>query len=375
MPALFGGIKMKKIFILCVMIILTAAVFAQNAKSVGLTDNDVKNWAKNCVTIQKEFKKIGVDENTTFSSSMKAKDKVESILQKNGISGSNCIEKYEAIVQSAAVLKAESELDEESKALMKFMKIDPLGDLKKNLNQKDYNVVSANSKAVLKAMDELENYDSSFSVDSGSNDYSYGDDDLAELYSRLGASADNIASETSNLSINEINERGKEVKKLYEQVNKAKGDSGIIYKSEKNASKYNKTNSSNGSQIITVDTDDGDIGASYVHWVFNLDAKKAELTFEWKDAVVDYKNMASGMKINSTNKTINYTISSVDYYYLEEDKGRSYGHGQEYVIKTKEGPIFHFWIAYDGDYNAFTSKIGINGVKGLEDYTWRTNDY
>ena len=57
MPALFGGIKMKKIFILCVMIILTAAVFAQNAKSVGLTDSDVKNWAKNCVTIQKEFKK------------------------------------------------------------------------------------------------------------------------------------------------------------------------------------------------------------------------------------------------------------------------------------------------------------------------------
>ncbi|MBO4731938.1 MAG: hypothetical protein J5597_03940, partial [Spirochaetaceae bacterium] len=65
---------MKKIFILCVMLILTAAVFAQNAKSVGLTDSDVKNWAKNCVTIQKEFKKIGVDENTSFSSSMKAKD-------------------------------------------------------------------------------------------------------------------------------------------------------------------------------------------------------------------------------------------------------------------------------------------------------------
>ena len=366
---------MKKIFILCVMIILTAAVFAQNAKSVGLTDSDVKNWAKNCVTIQKEFKKIGVDENTTFSSSMKAKDKVESILQKNGISGSNCIEKYEAIVQSAAVLKAESELDEESKALMKFMKIDPLGDLKKNLNQKDYNVVSANSKAVLKAMDELENYDSSFSVDSGSNDYSYGDDDLAELYSRLGASAENIASETSDLTMDEINERGKEVKKLYEQVNKAKGDSGIIYKSEKNASKYNKTDVKKGTVITTgTSSEDADIGDSYYQWKFDLDKKKAELTFTWKDAVVDYKNIVSGMKINSTTKTINYTISSVEYYYLKGDIGRSYGEGKEYVIKTKEGPVFHFWIAYDGDYNSFRKKIGINGVSGDFDAFWSTDD-
>ena len=366
---------MKKIFILCVMIILTAAVFAQNAKSVGLTDSDVKNWAKNCVTIQKEFKKIGVDENTTFSSSMKAKDKVESILQKNGISGSNCIEKYEAIVQSAAVLKAESELDEESKALMKFMKIDPLGDLKKNLNQKDYNVVSANSKAVLKAMDELDNYDSSFSVDSGSNDYSYGDDDLAELYSRLGASAENIASETSDLTMDEINERGKEVKKLYEQVNKAKGDSGIIYKSEKNASKYNKTDVKKGTVITTgTFSEDADIGDSYYNWKFDLDKKKAELTFTWKDAVVDYKNIVSGMKINSTTKTINYTISSVEYYYLKGDIGRSYGEGKEYVIKTKEGPVFHFWIAYDGDYNSFRKKIGINGVSGDFDAFWSTDD-
>ena len=375
MPALFGGIKMKKIFILCVMLILTAAVFAQNAKSVGLTDSDVKNWAKNCVTIQKEFKKIGVDENTSFSSSMKAKDKVESILQKNGISGSNCIEKYEVIVQSAAVLKDESEMDEQTKSMMKLMKVDPIGDLKKNLNQKDYNVVSANSKAVLKAMDELENYDSSFSVDSGSNDYSYGDDDLAELYSRLGASAENIASETSDLTLDEINERGKEVKKLYEQVNKAKGDSGIIYKSEKNASKYNKTDVKKGTVITTgTSSEDADIGDSYYQWKFDLDKKKAELTFTWKDAVVDYKNIVSGMKINSTTKTINYTISSVEYYYLKGDIGRSYGEGKEYVIKTKEGPVFHFWIAYDGDYNSFRKKIGINGVSGDFDAFWSTDD-
>ena len=44
---------------------------------------------------------------------------------------------------------------------MKLMKVDPLGDLKKNINSKDYNVVASNSKAVLKAFSDLDEYDSS----------------------------------------------------------------------------------------------------------------------------------------------------------------------------------------------------------------------
>ena len=54
---------MKKIFALFAIFAVSFCVFAQNAKSVGLKDSDVKNWAKNCVTIQKEFEKLGLDKN------------------------------------------------------------------------------------------------------------------------------------------------------------------------------------------------------------------------------------------------------------------------------------------------------------------------
>ena len=37
------------------------SLYAQNSKPVGLSDSDVENWAKNSVSIQKEFEKIGID--------------------------------------------------------------------------------------------------------------------------------------------------------------------------------------------------------------------------------------------------------------------------------------------------------------------------
>ena len=152
---------MKKIFLALISLIMAFSLYAQNSKSVGLSDSDVKNWAKNCVSIQKEFEKIGIDTNDSFTVAVSEKQKAESILQKYGISNPNSIEKYSMILQCAAILKAESELDEQSKAMMKLMKVDPLGDLKKNINSKDYNVVASNSKAVLKAFSDLDEYDSS----------------------------------------------------------------------------------------------------------------------------------------------------------------------------------------------------------------------
>ena len=166
---------MKKIFALFVIVSISLCVFAQNAKSVGLKDSDVKNWAKNCVTIQKELKKLGLDENDTYTESMKEKAAVEKVLEKNGISAPNSIDKYATILQCAAVLKAESELDEESLAMMKLLKVDPIGDLKKNINTKDYNVVNSNKKAVLKAVDDIDTYDSSSSSSSSKSSDDYAD--------------------------------------------------------------------------------------------------------------------------------------------------------------------------------------------------------
>ena len=147
---------MKKFFTFCLLAVFSAVLFAQNAKSAGVTDSDVKNWAKNLPSIIKEFDKIGIDPADSYLEAIDEKDKVENVLQKNGISGPDRIAKFETIVRSAAILKIEAELDEDSKEMMKLMNMDPTAELKKNINQKDYDVVAANSKAVIKAMDAFD---------------------------------------------------------------------------------------------------------------------------------------------------------------------------------------------------------------------------
>lgn len=363
---------MKKIFLALISLIMAFSLYAQNVKPVGLSDSDVKNWAKNCVSIQKEFEKIGIDTNDSFTVAVSEKQKAESILQKYGISNPNSIEKYSMILQCAAILKAESELDEQSKAIMKLMKVDPLGDLKKNINSKDYNVVASNSKAVLKAVDELDanSFESEASTASADDDYSYGDDDLsygdedlADFYSRLGKSAENVASQSSNLDMKEANEEGKYVKSMYEAISKASGDSGLLYKSSKQASKYKKTSYKKGTKVkIDYYWDTEDKNRSKYELIFDLDKKTAEFNFDWKVAKVDYSDFLNGYSVESTTKSLKYTITSVEYYYLTEDIGRSYGEGMEYVIKTKEGLVLHAWVQYDGDYNAYQMNIGIKGL-------------
>ena len=358
---------MKKIFLALISLIMAFSLYAQNSKSVGLSDSDVKNWAKNCVSIQKEFEKIGIDTNDSFTVAVSEKQKAESILQKYGISSPNSIEKYSMILQCAAILKAESELDEQSKAMMKLMKVDPLGDLKKNINSKDYNVVASNSKAVLKAVDELdansfESEPSTASAGAG-DDYSYGDEDLADFYSRLAKSAENVASQSSNLDMKEANEEGQYVKSMYEAISKASGDSGLLYKSSKQASKYKKTSYKKGTKVkIDYYWDTEDKNRSKYELIFDLDKKTAEFNFDWKVAKVDYSDFLNGYSVESTTKTLKYTITSVEYYYLTEDIGRSYGEGMEYVIKTKEGLVLHAWKEYSGDYNAVEWKVGIKGL-------------
>lgn len=147
---------MKKFFTFCLLAVFSAVLFAQNAKSAGVTDSDVKNWAKNLPSIIKEFDKIGIDPADSYLEAIDEKEKVENVLQKNGISGPDRIAKFETIVRSAAILKIEAELDEDSKEMMELMNMDPTAELKKNINQKDYDVVAANSKAVIKAMDAFD---------------------------------------------------------------------------------------------------------------------------------------------------------------------------------------------------------------------------
>ena len=371
---------MKKLFkrflSLCLMLAVTFSLFAEPA-STGISDSDVKNWAKNLNSIVKDLQNLGVWSGDSINASASQKNKVDGILNKYGISGSNCIEKFGMITGCAVVVIAASELDAQSAALLKAMGMDPMAELKKNVNSKDYAVVEANAKAVVKA---YQNLDTS-SFDSGSADSSaaiddYSDDvnDVVDFYTRLANSSnEDIANLTSNLSMNEANEEGKYVKSMYEAISKASGDSGLLYKSSKQASKYKKTSYKKGTKVkIDHYWDTEDKYQSKYELIFDLDKKTAEFNFDWKVAKVDYKDMINGYTVESTTKSLKYTITSVEYYYLTEDIGRSYGEGMEYVIKTKEGLVLHAWIQYDGDYNSFQKNIEI---KGLPDSLNETLDW
>ena len=363
---------MKKIFLALISLLMAFSLYAQNSKPVGLSDSDVKNWAKNLNPIVKELQALGVWTNDSINASANQKSKIDGVLNKYGISGSNCIEKFGVISECAVVVVAASELDAQSAALLKAMGMDPLAELKKNINSKDYAVVEANAKAVIEAYNNLDtsSYEYEASAASAGDDYSYGDDDLsygdeylADFYSRLAKSAENVASQSSNLDMKEANEEGKYVKSMYEAISKASGDSGLLYKSSKQASKYKKTSYKKGTKVkIDYYWDTEDKNRSKYELIFDLDKKTAEFNFDWKVAKVDYSDFLNGYSVESTTKSLKYTITSVEYYYLTEDIGRSYGEGMEYVIKTKEGLVLHAWVQWDGDYNACQQDIRIKGL-------------
>ena len=355
-------LKRFVVFLMCFT--LVASLFAEPA-STGVTDSDVKNWAKNLNSIVKELQTLGVWSGDSINATASQKNKVDGVLNKYGISGSNCMDKFGMITSCAIVVIAASELDPQSAAVLKAMGMDPMAELKKNINSKDYAVVEANSKAVIKAYNNLDTSsfeDASASAGAG-DDYSYGDEDLADFYSRLGKSIENVASQSSNLDMKEANEEGKYVKSMYEAISKASGDSGLLYKSSKQASKYKKTSYKKGTKVkIDYYWDTEDKNQSKYELIFDLDKKTAEFNFDWKVAKVDYSDFLNGYSVESTTKSLKYTITSVEYYYLTEDIGRSYGEGMEYVIKTKEGLVLHAWVQYDGDYNSCQTDTKIKGL-------------
>ena len=342
----------KKIVIAGVFMASAAALFAEPA-STGVTDSDVKNWAKNIIPIMSELNELGVWTGDTISATAKQKSSVESILHKNGISGSNCVEKFIMITNCAVVVFAEADMDPQTLALIQSLGMDPLADIKKNTNSKDYAVVAANSKAVADAYDRIQEYNANSDSSGAADDSSYSDEELAELYGRLGSAFAQYGGSSNDDS---DPEQAEIIKKLYEQISKAKGDSGYIYKTKKSASKYKKTNYKKG----TVLTKEDGYGSDELNWSFDLDKKKATLDFKW----------------NKNTKTINYTITSVEYYYTKVDSDMG-GESMEYVVSTKEGPVFHFFKDWDFTGNQFDCKIGIKGVdfESISKVNWEYNNW
>ena len=169
---------MKKIFVLLLLLCLVFSAFAAEAKSAGktagdvkstgLTDSDVKSFCKNFNKIYKELDKLGASLNGKdgLVVSENALKKAESILNKNGVSGKNSVEKVKAIAYGYAIEYYEKELskDKETAEMVKSLGIDPVAGIRSMVSAKDRGVVK-------KYVDDLYKVFNSEEFNSNLNDY------------------------------------------------------------------------------------------------------------------------------------------------------------------------------------------------------------
>ncbi len=370
---------MKKFLILACMLFAAAFSFAQNAKSAGVTDSDVKSWAKNLNSIKTEFEDAGLDSEDASSISAKQKAQAEKILQKYGIAGPGSVEKYAMITQCATVVYAESQMDAQSIAMMKAMGLDPLAALKTNINEKDYKVVSANSKAVIAAMD---GYEDNTSVAAEEDDDEFDTGDLAvQQYKKY-----------YQPQIDEMNEDTKYIRDLYEKLSKAKGDCGILYKDsdKQHASGYKKAESKNrtifiysGDSLESIDENDKYSDGCRAGMEGKIDPRKKDFTldFAWIEASLDEDEIRSmngafaAIAKKKITKSLKFKLKSFEYYELAANyKDYSHGTGVEYIITTNEGLVIHLWGLSSFDGNAYESKTGIKGLDDVDISWYAEND-
>lgn len=419
---------MKRLLILATTCAMASAAFAQNAKSAGITDADVKSWAKNLKQIDREFDDAGFSRDDIAGASKQDKAKAEAILQKHGIAAPNRVNKLAMINQCATLVMAESGavagMDANTMAMLKQMGVDPFAELKQNTNQKDCKVVKANEKAVIAAMNGIDEASSqagnatagNSSADNApanaaqagdaptanavapaqdyadyqvaqirANDPSMTDDDakaMAEVLrkqphyamqqAQWEAQQRGIAGEAqesaqaADAEYKQIEETAVKFRNAIEEFSKSKGDCGLIYKKmdKASAAKYVKKAPQEWETLmIRVDSD-------VLAFIGVKDRKKVELTFDWeepkitKTAIGGTGYAASNVETTETSKSIPITITNIELYETSDKSSTA----REYVISTKEGKVIHLWEKWSGEKK--TEAVNFNGLKNASSWSW-----
>lgn len=136
---------MKKLISLFVTFLFTTLIFAQTVASAGITDKDVKNYAKNYKKIVKLL------ESTEDNSDVV---KINSDFEKLGISGPNSLYKVTVITSCAtsAVQQYTIETNPTLATMYATMGIN-VTDFAADKNPEDYAVVYANIELLIAAME------------------------------------------------------------------------------------------------------------------------------------------------------------------------------------------------------------------------------
>lgn len=136
---------MKKILFAFVALFVGALLFGQ-AKSTGLTDSDVQAFCKNFKKIESDFDNYGMElsDAQALAYALGADDAVTRVLNKNGISGANAVEKVRAIAYGYIIARFEQEMaaDPEAAKILKSMGQDPIAEIRANVSAADQKVAA-----------------------------------------------------------------------------------------------------------------------------------------------------------------------------------------------------------------------------------------
>lgn len=413
---------MKKLLFAFTAFAVASTAFAQNAKSAGITDGDVKNWAKNLKAIEIDFDNAGISRDDIASASKQDKAKAEAILQKHGIAAPNRVNKFAMINQCATLVMAESGavagMDANTMAMLKQMGVDPFAELKQNTNQKDCKVVKVNEKAVIAAMngmDEASSQAGNTTAGSPANaaqagdaptanavapiqdyadyqvaqirasDPSMTDEDAkamaeflrkqphyaaqqAQWKSQQGALAGEAqeSAKSAEAEYKKVEETAIKFRNAVDEFTKSKGDCGLIYKKmdKAGAAKYVKKAPKEWETLmLQVDTD-------VLAFIDVKNRDKVELSFDWdepkitKTAIGQSGYAMSDLETIETHKNITITVTNIEMYEASDKNGTA----REYVISTKEGKVIHLWEKLNSDKR--TEAVNFNGLKNASAWSW-----
>lgn len=420
---------MKKLLLAFTALSLASTAFAQNAKSAGITDADVKNWAKNLKQIDREFSDADISRDDIASASKQDKAKAEAILQKHGIAAPNRVNKLAMINQCATLVMAESGtvagMDANTMAMLKQMGVDPFAELKQNTNQKDCKVVKANEKAVIAAMNGMDeassqagnttagspakpqagdapaNKSPAAAANSGgapiqdyadyqvaqirASDPSMTDEDAkamaeflrkqpqyaaqqAQWEAQQGALAGEAqeSAKSAEAEYKKVEETAVKFRNAVDEFSKSKGDCGLIYKKmdKAGAAKYVKKAPKEWETLmLQVDTD-------VLAFIDVKNRDKVELSFDWdepkikKTAIGGSGYAMSDLETTETHKNITITITNIEMYEASDKNSTA----REYVISTKEGKVIHLWEKWSGEKK--TEAVNFNGLKNASAWSW-----
>lgn len=325
---------MKKLLLILLVLISGGLLFAEPA-AVGITDSDVSNFVKNYSSIQKS-----VNSNTTET-------QLDTILEKNGISGNNRVEKYSILVQGMTIVVAESEMDADSLAMLESLGVNPLKKLYENVNSNDLIVIRKYSKQLIAISNGEDTEEVVVSTPKARKNQSLlSEDERAKLIAQQQEAFNQQELEKEKLEASKIKkprEGSKYLSTVEKKIKDSKktGDCGFLYKKydSKNASYYKKE----AEKVPSFNV--------YKAWYTTSDKSEQEALFSISSSRITLKYLNDdGEEIE---KTIKLTSTSSELYIPKKsgkEKFYDKGVGGEIILKTKEAGIIHIWYN-EGQYS------------------------